>query len=250
MMNKLVLIATFIFIVNVVYIESFIPGAIRHNCDPVKQEYQQCGTMCPDTCQDVVSSGIKACVLSCRSGCFCKEPYVLDKKDGQCVNKSTCLVESQPTLDINILGPIRQDCDPMKQEFLECGTRCPDTCEDILSPGFKACPLICESGCFCKEPYVLDKKGGQCVNRSTCLVESQQTLDIISISTQCDPVKQVYRQCASTCPMTCERLRKNIPAICPLNCMSGCDCKEPYVLEYEGGQCVNRSTCFVESQQK
>ncbi|XP_054153813.1 cysteine-rich venom protein 1-like [Oppia nitens] len=98
MMNKLVLIATFAFIINVVSIESFFTGSYRLNCDPKRQEYQSCGTMCPTTCQDVVSTGdyIKACPMACRSGCFCKEPYVLDHKGGKCVHRSTCLIDSLP----------------------------------------------------------------------------------------------------------------------------------------------------------
>ena len=47
--------------------------------------YQQCGSMCPQTCEsdDVV------CTKQCVEGCFCADGTVLND-DGNCIDPSEC----------------------------------------------------------------------------------------------------------------------------------------------------------------
>ncbi len=53
------------------------------------------------------------------------------------------------------------------EEFNECGTACPTTCEN-MKQGPIACIKICKSGCFCKSPYVRSELSGQCVLTKDC----------------------------------------------------------------------------------
>uniref|UniRef100_A0A5S6QQ88 TIL domain-containing protein n=1 Tax=Trichuris muris TaxID=70415 RepID=A0A5S6QQ88_TRIMR len=60
-----------------------------------------------------------------------------------------------------------QKCGP-NEEFQECGSACPPTCEDIKHPNpAKICTLQCVVGCFCKQGYVLNADK-TCVPASSC----------------------------------------------------------------------------------
>ena len=47
-------------------------------------EYQQCGPLCPQTCDYDASD----CYSGCAEGCFCPNDKVLI--DGECINKTNC----------------------------------------------------------------------------------------------------------------------------------------------------------------
>ena len=48
--------------------------------------YQQCGSYCPPTCDDIDS--IATCQGGCAEGCFCPDGQVL--MDGECVDPFVC----------------------------------------------------------------------------------------------------------------------------------------------------------------
>lgn len=48
--------------------------------------YQQCGTLCPPTCENIESDEV--CVGGCAEGCFCPIGQVLF--EGSCVNPAKC----------------------------------------------------------------------------------------------------------------------------------------------------------------
>lgn len=51
---------------------------------PLGMKYQQCGPLCPQTCNFDTSD----CYSGCAEGCFCPTDKVL--MDGECINKTNC----------------------------------------------------------------------------------------------------------------------------------------------------------------
>jgi len=47
--------------------------------------YQQCGCICPQTCDNIDGT----CISGCAEGCFCPAGLVIDD-DGICVEPATC----------------------------------------------------------------------------------------------------------------------------------------------------------------
>ena len=52
--------------------------------------YQQCGTFCPPTCEDIDAPA--TCQGGCAEGCFCPDNQVL--LDGACVDPFVCTGQS------------------------------------------------------------------------------------------------------------------------------------------------------------
>lgn len=52
-------------------------------CGP-NQEYQECGTACPETC----AGKPNLCTLQCVSGCFCKKDFV--RNGTKCIPRDHC----------------------------------------------------------------------------------------------------------------------------------------------------------------
>ena len=50
-------------------------------CDD-NEEFKTCGTACPQKCGDF---GPSICTKQCVVGCFCKDGYILDEQDGNCI---------------------------------------------------------------------------------------------------------------------------------------------------------------------
>ncbi|CAL1266711.1 unnamed protein product [Larinioides sclopetarius] len=55
------------------------------------------------------------------------------------------------------------------EEYQECGSACPSTCENI-DP---ICPRICRRGCFCKKGLV-KRRDGKCVKPEKCQSSAPQ----------------------------------------------------------------------------
>ena len=64
-------------------------------CDE-NEEFDQCGTACPDTCDN--KDEIRPCTRECVIGCFCKDGYVLDEEDGECIPEDECFSYSNSTM--------------------------------------------------------------------------------------------------------------------------------------------------------
>ena len=47
--------------------------------------YQQCGSLCPRTCQN---TDLLECISGCVSGCFCPSGQVM--QDGRCIDSILC----------------------------------------------------------------------------------------------------------------------------------------------------------------
>jgi hypothetical protein len=57
------------------------------------------------------------------------------------------------------------------EQYSECASTCPDTCDDIRRPNpFKICDLICRRGCECIRPFIRFDKNpfSPCVHPFQC----------------------------------------------------------------------------------
>ena len=52
---------------------------------PGDQTFQQCGLLCPQTCENIAAN----CTGGCAEGCFCPVGQVVND-DGECVNELIC----------------------------------------------------------------------------------------------------------------------------------------------------------------
>ena len=52
---------------------------------PLGMVYQQCGSLCPQTCQNI---DLLDCPSGCASGCFCPHGQVM--QDGRCIDSILC----------------------------------------------------------------------------------------------------------------------------------------------------------------
>ena len=165
---------------------------------PAGQVYKECGSACPPTCDQTP----RGCTLQCVAGCFCSDGLVLH--DGKCIPTSQC--------------PPVQHCSA-GQVYKKCGSACPPSCDQTP----RGCTLQCVAGCFCSDGLVLHD--GKCIPLSQCPPVQQ-----------C-PAGQVYKECGSACPPTCDQT----PRGCTLQCVAGCFCSDGLVLH--DGKCIPPSQC-------
>ncbi|CAJ0915572.1 unnamed protein product [Ranitomeya imitator] len=112
------------------------------------EEYKDCGTACPPTCDNMGRVGV--CTFNCVPGCFCKE--------GTVRNDKALLLMVIPA----------QSEDPgckAGEEYKTCGSPCAPTCSNMGR--VVACPAMCKIGCFCKDGTLRNDKG-ECVTKEKC----------------------------------------------------------------------------------
>ncbi|XP_068906955.1 tenascin-like [Tenebrio molitor] len=188
-----------------------IPEVSCQNTCGENEIYKECGTLCPGTC----AQPVRTCERKCLRGCFCKDGYLLDDQTGKCIKRDNC-----PTnCDIPICTS--------NEVYEECGTLCPETCNDKGVP--KICPDVCVEGCFCKEGFVRKSENGQCVPVAACENVPKCTEN------------EEFTECGSLCPLTCDN---NVPRLCPEVCLETCVCKKGYVRSTLGGPCVPQDSCY------
>lgn len=59
--------------------------------------------------------------------------------------------------------------------------------------------------------------------------------------TACPVDGQVFTECASPCPRTCDNVNETI--VCNATCQGGCECPTGMVIDMETMRCVNSSQC-------
>ncbi|UYV78422.1 hypothetical protein LAZ67_16001302 [Cordylochernes scorpioides] len=165
-------------------------------CTKPGEIYQECGTACPRTCDNM---GVKiSCIDKCVEGCFCRDGLVRNSK-GDCVRPKCCRksklpleliiqlknhtygesykgISSERLLQVlsSMKYPSNQcmynsvctECTKPHEVYLTCGSSCPDTCDNYNDTS-RVCTLQCVQGCFCEKGYVRNSKG-DCVLPSQC----------------------------------------------------------------------------------
>ncbi|CAF4057663.1 unnamed protein product [Adineta steineri] len=180
----------------------------------INEEYI-CGPTCIETCDYKP----EVCAKDCRFGCFCKQGYVrrLNSTDSTCIKRENCQKEQSKKCCKN-------------QEYLTCGSACPQTCNDFSYPlpkPAKACIELCMKGCFCKEGYYHTDRG-KCVEPEKC----------------CTNENEHYTTCGTACPETCEYQ----PRACTRQCVEGCFCISPDYVRKDNSTnspCIKRELCSV-----
>ncbi|XP_072011165.1 serine protease inhibitor swm-1-like isoform X1 [Engystomops pustulosus] len=64
------------------------PTPIVQKC-PKNQVWNDCGSACPTTCDNVGIKG-RICTMNCVRGCVCQSPYILSGESGSCVLPEQC----------------------------------------------------------------------------------------------------------------------------------------------------------------
>lgn len=179
---------------------------------PDGEVYNNCGTACPDTCENYQDTG-RVCTEQCVKGCFCPEGQVRNS-EGKCILPDKC--PEQPT-----------EC-PDGEIYKNCGTACPDTCENYQDTD-RECTEQCVKGCFCPDGKVRNDNG-KCVLPEEC----------DDTPTEC-PTGEVYKECGTACPKTCENYQ-DTDHVCIDLCVKGCFCPDGQVRN-EDGKCVFPQEC-------
>ncbi|KXJ81877.1 hypothetical protein RP20_CCG017354 [Aedes albopictus] len=65
----------------------------------------------------------------------------------------------------------------------------------------------------------------------------------LAAARQCRQRHEIYRQCGTACPETCDSIKLDGPIICTANCVSGCFCKSGYVRNLDNGRCIFPEYC-------
>uniref|UniRef100_A0A914DR00 Thyroglobulin type-1 domain-containing protein n=1 Tax=Acrobeloides nanus TaxID=290746 RepID=A0A914DR00_9BILA len=202
-----------------------------HRCpDPLKN-YLRCGSECPPACNQVKHN----CSLSCVAGCFCRTPYILkdiNDVNSQCILPQHCSSKPQGALETV------KDCRDPRKIWTTCfSKKCVRTCTQWQP---FCSPTDCQPGCECRPPYVMKDLNDP---ESPCILSDECPQPEVIPTSKCrDPLKE-FHSCASSCPLACDNLQ---PQVCT-PCISGCFCKNGYILEssknWAESKCVRINQC-------
>ncbi|CAL1266706.1 unnamed protein product [Larinioides sclopetarius] len=201
------------------------PQECEQNTCGENEEYRGCGSACPTTCANLGKNVM--CTMQCVPGCYCAKGLVRNDQ-GKCVRPEEC-----PQNSVATTGNPGDMC-TKDEEYQECGSACPATCENIGKN--LPCTLQCVPGCFCKKGLVRSDQG-DCVEPQECPENSVATTG--NPGDMCTEDEE-YQECGSACPSTCENIGKNLP--CTLQCVPGCFCKKGLVRN-DQGDCVEPEEC-------
>ncbi|XP_022910513.2 von Willebrand factor-like [Onthophagus taurus] len=117
----------------------------------------------------------------------------------------------------------------LNQVWDDCGSNCVDYCNKEVDPN-EVCTLECVPGCYCASGFI--KKA---VDSDECVTEE-------NCPAPCGHNK-IYRECGSMCPKYCGQPDD---IFCPAVCVSGCFCKDGYILADENStHCIPEHHCHV-----
>ncbi|XP_065092411.1 zonadhesin-like [Ochlerotatus camptorhynchus] len=260
-------------------------GAVLSDVCGPNEVPAECGNSCEPTC-DTLGQETGICNSMCIPGCTCSSGYVRNG-NGDCVLPEKCdlgvvveeLTATGACLAFYIASP--PACNDLNEEYLECGTACPKTCQNLDIDD--ACSDECVSGCFCKEGFVRGSSTGPCIPPSECSscpkkrvqlqakssvqskppakfklsIQAKMKFSAIPIIVavcinfalarpQCAPCNnctqpyEEYQLCGTGCPATCDNQH---PGVCNTVCVAGCFCTDGYVRNTVDGTCVLPANC-------
>lgn len=224
-----------------------VHGFVRHNgrcirkedCNkqeprcPAGERWNNCGTSCPDTCESSLSV-VFDCPNECRVGCECEPGLV--RHSGQCISRDKCPpTEAENSTIHNETRETRGPCN-QNEQWNDCGTACPETCEGKL----EICTLQCVPGCECKSGFVRNRN--QCIPKGVCPESSPNQ------SSQHCQIDEMHSDCAKEC--TCIEFQRtgNCREICAGLGANGagmpCFCKDGFVRASATNRtCISKDTC-------
>uniref|UniRef100_A0A915HNI0 WAP domain-containing protein n=1 Tax=Romanomermis culicivorax TaxID=13658 RepID=A0A915HNI0_ROMCU len=177
------------------------------SCLDVNEEFQNCGTPCPASCQDQ-SQPLWCPTPGCVPGCFCRRSFTRKTKDfgAPCVPENQCPItrttSDNATITTGHVPPCTTDqscrfgqkcCKvPQPLTFLEqrfclcadpnaiwsdCGPICTDICSrgQITRDNCQWTSQPCRPGCFCLPGYIRmtsETNNEQCIRRHLCSLNS------------------------------------------------------------------------------
>lgn len=137
-------------------------------------------------------------------------------------------------------------CVGENEEFTLCGSRCPETCQNVQEES-KACIALCAQGCFCREGFIRDEETKKCIPKEDCPgIELNECYfwkpywSKITLEGICDENEQ-YSTCGTACPKTCQSLKE--PQVCVDMCVQGCFCRDEFVRDNVTNKCVPIADC-------
>ena len=126
---------------------------------PKDKMFTSCVTPCPITCDNHLNPSVCE-FLYCIPGCTCLHGLV--EHHGHCIDPSLCPTAAPSTDDDTFMTTHPVVVPPVctnGQVYMDCGSLCPITCQNINEPPI--CAAMCVSGCFC--PSGLIDSLGTCV---------------------------------------------------------------------------------------
>ena len=144
---------------------------------------------------------------------------------------------------------------PLVGQVITLGiSSCP---QDCFRPGNESCAQLC-AGCACAPPTIADHITGECVQPEQCtgklyllyiaIIHAFMLSCIFFVflifHLACPIEGQVYTECGSSCPRTCDNYNDTIG--CTADCWQGCECPSGMVIDVERRRCVEPSQCIRE----
>ncbi|XP_015930600.1 zonadhesin-like [Parasteatoda tepidariorum] len=178
-------------------------GKAQSNQCKENEEYQECASGCPLTCQNYREPFF--CTVQCKSGCFCRSGYVKGPGD-KCIRPSECPI-----------GPCKDG---------EVESTCINPCNNCIQKG-KCYFEYCIKGCDCRPGYYRNSTG-------TCVIA-----DKCGSETHLCPPHEHYTDCVSSCN---DCWFKGHCHADESWCSPGCECNPGYFRD-DYGTCIPENRC-------
>ncbi|CAJ0582343.1 unnamed protein product, partial [Mesorhabditis spiculigera] len=187
-------------------------------CKDPNREYNKCGSSCPISCETRLTP---PCGRGCVEGCFCRVPYILEKKDdplnSRCILPAECPLISQPTTTTQL--PPLLITPPVQQPFSGFGRTLPTISVPPLQqstlPPLPPYPSI---GAFPPLPSP----------PTTTASPFPSLFPTAPTVRQCEDPQKQWMTCGSACPVGCDS--SPFSGNCGQGCVAGCFCTPPFIL--------------------
>ncbi|GFY53482.1 hypothetical protein TNIN_220713 [Trichonephila inaurata madagascariensis] len=220
---------------------------------------EKCSSMLEFFSYELQSDMLNCCsdFGTCKPGCICDSGYVRGL-NGKCMQRNKCprkpgweSISETEEPPVNEYEP-HERC-KNNRIYSHCGAypECQKTCKnyDKVFP----CPLVCQSGCICKEGYV-EGPNTECIRKEECRHDSEdwdseteqppvtEVNEFESDDDRCPKPNTKFSKCEAypPCQKNCENHDQIIP--CPRICVSGCICEDGFV-EGHDGECIEVDKC-------
>ncbi|GFY53481.1 uncharacterized protein TNIN_220711 [Trichonephila inaurata madagascariensis] len=225
---------------------------------------EKCSSMLEFFSYELQSDMLNCCsdFGTCKPGCICDSGYVRGL-NGKCMQRNKCprkpgweSISETEEPPVNEYEP-HERC-KNNRIYSHCGAypECQKTCKnyDKVFP----CPLVCQSGCICKEGYV-EGPNTECIRKEECRHDSEdwdseteqppvtEVNEFESDDDRCPKPNTKFSKCEAypPCQKNCENHDQIIP--CPRICVSGCICEDGFV-EGHDGECIAVDKCPPRSE--